>query len=219
MTDQNQELNQAPVQTDKEINFQKQRQMYEAQLAKERAEKEQLMSQLQERQKVSSSLDDEDDGEPYVDHKKLNKKLSAFEKSLEEKIEQKAEMKARMLLEQEKQQTYLQSNPDFNHIMSSDTVQQFADQYPRLAENILRMPDSFDRQRLVYETIKSLQLDKPKAKEPSIQEKIDANRRSPYYQPSNVGNAPYQSMGDFSDQGQKNNYQKMQELKNRMRLG
>ena len=50
------------------------------------------------------------------------------------------------------------------------------------------------------------------------QEKIDANRKSPYYQPSGVGAAPYASAGDFSDSGQKSAYAKMQELKSRLRI-
>jgi hypothetical protein len=80
------------------------------------------------------------------------------------------------------------------------------------------MPEGFDRQKLVYKNIKALGLHKPAIKEPSIQEKIDANRRSPYYQPSGVANAPYSTVGDFSTAGQKNAYQKMQELKSKLRI-
>jgi hypothetical protein len=80
------------------------------------------------------------------------------------------------------------------------------------------MPDTFARQKLVYKNIKALGLHRPEAKAPSVQEKIDANRKSPYYQPSGVGTAPYQSVGDFSAGGQKQAYDKMQELKNRLRI-
>ncbi len=114
--------------------------------------------------------------------------------------------------------SWLESNPDFY-----ETLQQHAEKLPqrapKLAESILRMPDSFERQQLVYNNIKALGLDKPQPKESSIQEKIDANRRAPYYQPTGVGSAPYASAGDFSSSGQKNAYDKMQELKNRLRLG
>ena len=56
-------------------------------------------------------------------------------------------------------------------------------------------------------------------KEPSIQDKIDANRRSPFYQPSGIGSAPYAGPdGDFSAAGQKTAYDKMQELKSRLRI-
>jgi hypothetical protein len=80
------------------------------------------------------------------------------------------------------------------------------------------MPEGFERQRLVYENIKALGVDKPISKEPSVQEKIEANRKSPYYQPSGVGAAPYASQSDFSAGGQKQAYEKMQELKNRLRI-
>jgi len=80
------------------------------------------------------------------------------------------------------------------------------------------MPAGFERQKLVYKNIKALGLHKEKPRESTIQEKIDANRRSPYYQPSNVGSSPYGGTGDFSNNGQKNAYDKMQELKNRLRL-
>jgi hypothetical protein len=63
-----------------------------------------------------------------------------------------------------------------------------------------------------------LELDKPKKTPPSIQEKIDQNRRSPYYQPSGMANSPYSSHGDFSHEGQKQAYEKMQALKKSLRL-
>jgi len=80
------------------------------------------------------------------------------------------------------------------------------------------MPEGFERQKLVYKNIKALGLNMPEVKQPTIQDKIDANKRSPYYQPSGVGTAPYASVGDFSSQGQKQAYAKMQELKNKLRI-
>ncbi len=89
---------------------------------------------------------------------------------------------------------------------------------PDLANDILELPKGFERQKVVYRNIKALGLHKEKSKEPSIQEKIDSNRRSPYYQPTGVGTNPYSSQGDFSQSGQKNAYDKMQELKSRLRI-
>jgi len=89
---------------------------------------------------------------------------------------------------------------------------------PELAESILEMPESFERQKLVYKNIKALGLHQPKPKEPTIQETVDARRKGPYYQPSAVGAAPYHSAGDFSASGQKNAYDKMKELQARLRL-
>jgi hypothetical protein len=72
----------------------------------------------------------------------------------------------------------------------------------------------------VYQNIKALGLDKPPPKEQTIQQKVDANRKSPFYSPSGVASAPYQGQqSDFSQHGQKQAYDKMQELKNRLRLG
>jgi len=94
----------------------------------------------------------------------------------------------------------------------------FAEREPELAETILQMPEGFERQKLVYKNIKALGLHKPAEVKSTIQDKVDANRRSPYYQPSGVGSAPYAAAGDFSPSGQKNAYQKMQELKNKLRI-
>ena len=205
--------------SDKELNFRRQEQMFQQKLEQERLARQQAEERLAalERQSKASSNDD-DDSEPYVDHKKLDKKLTSFEQRIEQKIDQRAEAKAQSLLQQERQDTYMKDNPDFNNVMSNETVQRFAETHPRLAKSILSMPEGFERQKLVYENIKSLGIDKPKAKEPSVQDKIDANRRSPYYQPSGVANAPYSAQGDFSQAGQKNAYEKMQELKARLRI-
>ncbi len=97
-------------------------------------------------------------------------------------------------------------------------AQKFADNDPELAETILQMPEGFERQKLVYKNIKALGLHKPAQKQSTIQEKIDQNRRSPYYQASGVGSAPYASQGDFSAGGQKNAYEKMLELKKNLRI-
>ena len=80
------------------------------------------------------------------------------------------------------------------------------------------MPEGFERQKLVYENIKALGIDQPEQKGPSIQDKVDANRRGPSYQPTGVGSAPFSSQGDFSAAGMKNAYAKMQELKNRLSI-
>ncbi len=202
---------------DKEINFAKQRQQYERMLAEERSAREELERKLKNAQ-PSRQEDDEDDDEPYVDHKKLNRRLASFEKDMEQKIEQKAEMKARSLLDEEKKNSFLRQNNDFNNVMAPENVQKFAEKHPELAENILKMPEGFERQKLVYANIKALGIDRPETKPSSIQEKIDANRRSPYYQPSGVGSAPYASQGDFSDSGKKNAYEKMLQLKKNLRI-
>jgi hypothetical protein len=222
MTDQNVANQAQPVQenkpSDKELNFRQLEARYEKQLAQERAarlEAEKLAQESQQRKQVQQD-DDEDDSDPYIDKKRLNKTLTSFEKKMEEKMNRQAEEKAYNMLAQRDQEDYLRRNPDFYDVLKH--AEKFAQQDPELAETILRMPEGFERQKLVYRNIKSLGLHNPPKKEASIQEKVDANRRSPYYQPSGQGTAPYASEGDFSEAGQKNAYTKMKELQKRLRI-
>lgn len=213
-------VNQAQVTTetkpnDKELNFRALESKYRRELEQERNARLEAEKKAQELASRSSQNDDEDDSEPYVNDKKLNRKLSDFERRMEERIEKKAEEKAYNMMIQEKQQSWLKQNSDFYDVMQH--AERFAQHDPELAETILNMPEGFERQKLVYKNIKALGLHKPPEQKSSIQDKIDANRRSPYYQPSGPGAAPYSSQGDFSASGQKNAYAKMKELQNRLR--
>lgn len=204
---------------DKEYNFRALEAKYQRQLEQERAEKERIARELEEAKKVHTKQHEEedDDSEPYVDKRRLTKTLTNFEKKFEERIEKKAEEKARKLFDEEKRNSWLESNRDFYDVMQH--AEKLAQKNPELAESILRMPDGFERQKLVYSNIKALGLDKPESKQASIQEKIDSNRRTPYYQPSGVAPSPYAGSGNFSESGQKQAYQKMQELKAKLTLG
>ena|SRR5271154_838775 len=209
---------QEPKPNDKEYNFRQLEAKYQRELAQERARREEAERIASDMKNQRAQIqEDESDNEPYVDHKKFEKKMSAFEKRMEEKIEKKTEEKARVLIEGEKRDLWMRQNPDFYDVLQH--AERFSQENPELAETILEMPEGFERQKLVYTNIKALRLDKPEQKQPSVQDKIDANRRSPYYQPSGVGAAPYNAgQGDFSPAGQKNAYAKMQELKSRMRV-
>jgi len=216
----NVEENQANVATpsDKELNFRALEAKYQRQLEQERSarlEAERAMQEsLASRQQAND--DDDDDGEPYIDKKKLNKQLSKFGQSTQSDIQKAMEQAKHSAKEELKQEMWLDNNADFYDVLQH--AEKFAQHAPELAKSILRMPEGFDRQKLVYQNIKQMGLDKPEQKAPSIQEKIDANRKSPYYQPSGVGSSPYQSQSDFSQGGQKQAYEKMQELKARLRL-
>jgi len=202
---------------DKEYNFRALEAKFKREMEKEQEYRSRLEKELEEVKRQTHKDEDQDDeSEPYVDHKKLNKKLSTFEKKLEEKIDQKAEEKARRLVDQTKRESWLESHPDFYDVMQNN-AQKFADKAPQLAEIILKMPDSFERQQLVYNNIKALKIDK--SEESSIKDKIDNNKKQMYYQPSNVANAPYNMAGDFSPEGQKQAFNKMRELQSKMRLG
>lgn len=209
--DQNQSQTQENKPSDKELNFRKQEQMYQKKMAEMEAQIQEMNRRLQENKK---SDDEDSDDEPYVDHKKLEKKLNKFGQSTQNEIQKAMELAKSKAKEELKQELWMEKNPDFYEVLRH--ADKFAEQNPELAETILAMPEGFDRQKLVYKNIKALGIDKPQQKEPSIQDKINANRKSPYYQPSGVGTAPYSTGGDFSPAGQKAAYDKLRELKSRL---
>lgn len=200
--------------SNKEFNFRNLEASYQRELEKERGARLEVERQLQERSQAP--VQEEDDSEPYVNKQNLNRQFTSFEKKMEEKIEKKAEEKARAMIYGDKKDTFLKNNADFYDVLQH--ADKLAQRDPELAESILDMPESFERQKLVYKNIKALGLHQPAVKQPTIQEKVDSNRKGPYYQPSGVGTAPYASQGDYSAGGQKQAYDKMKELQNRLRL-
>lgn len=207
---------------DKENNFRALHAKYEKQLNEERAarqEAEKVAQELLEKaKKVSSSQDDDDDdSEPYVDKKRLRKQLNKFGEETIKQTQNEIQKAVHIALQEERKQNWLKTNGDFYDIMQH--ADKLAQKDPEMAESLLQMPDGFERQKLVYRAIKTMSLHMPEKKESTIQEKVDANRRTPYYQPSGVGAAPYSSQGDYSPSGQKQAFDKMQELKSRLRLG
>ena len=219
-TQENQAQVAAP--SDKEMNFRNlERKLDQERQARQQAEERAIAAERAAQERASMSRlneDEDDDSEPYVDKKKLNKTLAKFGEQTQKQTKQEIQMAVQQALDEERRNNYLKENSDFNKVMEASNIEKFANMHPRLAENILRMPEGFERQKLVYENIKAMGLDKPEQKAPSVQEKIDANRRSPYYQGSGVGAAPYASQGDFTPGGMKGAYEKMQELKNRLRI-
>lgn len=216
---ENQVANQAQVQenktSDKEINFRALEAKYRKELEQERQarlEAERIAEEARSKHRID---EDEDEDEPYVAPKKLEKKLAKFGQSTETNIQKAMEIAKHQAKEELKQEMWLEKNNDFYDVMQH--AKKLYEEDREMAETILTMPDNFERQKLVYKTIKKLGLHEEK-KKPSIQEKIDANRRSPYYQPSGVSAAPYAAAGDFSASGQKNAYDKMKELQSRLRM-
>lgn len=212
--------NQAPIAqaqenktSDKELNFRALQAKYEKQLEQERGAR---IEAERKNQEMQSSQQDIEDDEPYVAPKHLDKKLAKFGQTTQSDIQKAMEMAKSQAKDELKQEMWLEKNSDFSDIMSHADKLYTEDR--ELAETILTMPDNFDRQKLVYKTIKKLGLHEAKKPAPSIQDKIDSNRKSPYYQPSGVATAPYSGGGDFSPVGQKNAYDKLQELKSRLRL-
>ena len=214
----------APVQeqkpNDKEFNFRALEAKFQAQLEKERSERDRIARELEDlRSKSQSQIsDDDDDSEPYVDNKRLNKKLAKFEKENSQKTKTDIQRAVQEAIYSERKKSYLDRNPDFYQTIQ-DHAEKLMHKDPELTETILEMPEGFERQKLVYKNIKALGLDKPPQKESSIQEKVDANRKMPFYQPTGVNAPPYASAGDFTPSGQKNAYDKMKQLQAQLRLG
>jgi hypothetical protein len=204
---------------DKEHNFA----LLRNQLERERQEKqayqeeiERLRKMAQENARPPQQDDDDDDDEPYIDKKRLKKEAARVKSEAIKESQNYVQEAVSQALKEERKQMWLKNNPDFYDVMQH--AQKFAEKDPELAETILAMPEGFERQKLVYKNIKALGIHKPPEEKPSIQSKIDQNRKSPYYQPGGVGSAPYNAVGDFSQGGQKTAYEKMKELQSRLRI-
>jgi hypothetical protein len=216
--------NDVQKENDKEYNFEQLRKKLESSerekqvaLAKAAAIEKEIAEASRKKFKEIDP-DDEPYDEPYVDERRLNKKLERFEERFSKKVDEVADQRARQMLEKERNAQFLKHNSDFNQVLSTDNIEKFANQHPSIAEEMVELPDNFNRQKLLYQQIKALGINKPPEKTPSIQETIDKNRRGPFYHPTGVGTAPYAGGGDFSATGQKSAYDKMQELKSRLRL-
>ena len=204
----------------KEYNFaQLRKQVDQERAARIQAEEKAAQLMQQHAQKQQRVVDDEDDhdDEPYVDKRRLKKELVKVVQQTSNDTDTKINNAVQSALANERRAMWLKTNSDFYEVMNH--AQKFAEKDPELAETILEMPDTFERQKLVYKNIKALGLHKKEEPKPTIQDTVNRNQRNPYYQPSGVGTAPYASQADFSPAGQKNAHDKMLELKNRLRMG
>lgn len=225
--------NQVPVEqksNDKEINFrafeakmqrqlQQQQQVIEQSIA---AQKEAERRYQELTQRITRPQDDEDDNEPepYVDHKKFKRETARIKQEVvQTKQETMADIKREIqeAKAEARREAFIESNSDFFDVLESH-AEKIMQKSPALGKSILAMPDNFDRQKLVYQTIKELGLDKPQQEQKSIQDTINANRTGPGYQPSSVGTAPYAPKGDFSPAGMKQAYDKMKAMQSNMRI-
>jgi hypothetical protein len=214
MTDVNAAQNDQNI-DQKELNFRALEAKYQRQLEQERAIRLETEKRLQELSQ-SKLHEDDDDDEPYVDKKRLKREQERFGNQIKQETQSEIQKAVQHALKEKEKQDWIRNNPDFFDTLNH--ADKLAIEHPDLADTILKLPDTFERQQLVYQNIKKLGLHKDRPKEPSIQEKIDSNRRSPYYQQGGIGSPAYNSVSDFSASGQKNAYDKMQELKSRLRL-
>lgn len=211
-----QENVQEPQKVDnKEQNFRMLEAKYQRQLEEERTariEAERIAREaLSKKQAVE---EDDDDDEPYIDRKKLQKQLAKFGEHTQRQTQTDIEKAVEAAIQKERKQNWLKSNPDFY-----DTLQKadkLAEADPELAESILEMPDTFERQKLVYKNIKALGLHQDRPKN-SIQDKIDNNKKNVFYQPSMPTPVALDlTGGDFSQAGQKAAYDRIQAMKARI---
>ena len=206
---------------DKEYNFAQIRQ----QLEKEKQEKIQMKEEIEKLKKIAQEKisshhdDDDDDNEPYIDRKKLKRELSKVVEQTNTETDAKVQALVNKALTEERQKNWLSVNPDFQEVMQH--AQKLQDSDPELADIILNMPDNFERHKLVYKHIKATGLHKPAAAKSNIQDKIDANRRSPYYQPTGISSPGYCIINggkDYNQNEMKNAYDFMQQSKKKMRI-
>jgi hypothetical protein len=217
-----QDAQNAPQNNAKEINFRQQEQAlkahYERQLEQERRarlEAERAAEEARRRPVVED--DDEVDPEPYVDHKKLNKKLAKFGEQSKQQTQTEIQKAIQQAQSEARREAWLETNQDFEEVLSH--AEKLAAKSPTLANTILKMPDNFERQKLVYQTIKEMGLHKPEEKKSTIQDTIEKNKRGQYYQPSGIAPAPYAGQtADFSQTGQAEAYKKMKSLISNVRL-
>jgi hypothetical protein len=211
--------------SDKELNFRKQEEMYQRKLEQERAARiaaEEKIAQLAQQNLNRAPVDpddDDDSDEPYVDKRRLEKRIGKVVKQVSNDTDAKIQQAVQSALAGERRNQWLRANPDFNEVMAH--AQAFADRDPELAETILEMPEGFERQKLVYKNIKALGLHKKPEDQPKIQDKINQNLRSPYYQPTGTASPGYGVFNggkDISPAEGQNAYKKMQELKGRLRI-
>ncbi len=176
------------VEQEKQKNFAELRRIAE----NERSERIRLQEELDQLRRSAKPLDDdEDDSEPYVDNKKFKKKLNQFGQELGQKTSEIVRAEVEKALQEERKSSWLRQNVDYNSVMSDANVAKFKEKYEDECRSILSHPDQFEQNRLAYYAIKAKGLDRPEIKQPSAQELADKNRRTPYYQPSGIPNAPY----------------------------
>ncbi|MEK6882038.1 MAG: hypothetical protein AABY22_20635, partial [Nanoarchaeota archaeon] len=100
--DQNQSQEQKV--SDKELNFRALEAKFQRQIEQERAARLEAERLAQEALAKKQQDDDEDDSEPYVDHKKLNKTLNRFGQNTQSEIQKAMEMAKHAAKEELKQE-------------------------------------------------------------------------------------------------------------------
>ena len=111
---------------DKEFNFRQLEAKYKNEIERERQARVDLEQKVQELSKKHTQEPDEDDqSDPYVDHRKLEKKLAKFGQMTQTDIQKAMEMAKNSAKDEIKQEIWLESNPDFFDVLQH--ADKFAD--------------------------------------------------------------------------------------------
>ena len=208
----------------KEINFKKQTEYYEGVLQEERRKRlelEQALKSMSPKTQPEAQEEDDDD-EPYVDRKKLDKTLNRFASKNREETRSEIQRAVSDALSAERQNSWIKTHPDFYEVMQH--AQAFADKNPDLAEDYLDLEAAdFKKQKMVYNNIKAMGLHKKPEEKPSIQDQIKDNKKGYFYAPSGQGTPPYQPFiaggKEYSQEEQKAAFHRMRQLQEKLRVG
>jgi hypothetical protein len=214
------QIQESPKQDQKDLNFDKLRkQLEQERQLRLQAEDRAKQLELSQKQGASQSEDQEDEyDEPYVDTKRLNKKLNQFGQKVNQNTADLVQNEVQKALSAEREANFLKTNSDFNEILKEENILKLAERHPEVAEGLTKLPKGFEQQKAVYHQIKALNLHKKEEPKESIQDTVNKNQRNPYYFQPTTGNPPYAGQSDFSKTGQESAYKKMQELKSRLRI-
>lgn len=212
----------APADNSKELNFKKQTEYYEGVLQEERKKRLELEQAVKSMSPKIQNEEEEEDDEPYVDRKKLDKTLNRFANKSREETRTEIQKAVSDALSVERQNTWLKSHPDFYEVMQH--AQAFADKNPDLAEDYLDLEAAdFKKQKMVYNNIKAMGLHKKEEPKPSIQDQIKDNKKGYFYAPSGQGTPPYQPFiaggKEYSQDEQKAAFHRMRQLQEKLRVG
>lgn len=225
MTDQAQtQSKEAITESTQAVNFAKLRAIAETAQEENQLLKQRL-SELESKVNAKPAQQEEEitSDEPYLDHNRFRKEMAKFSQTMEAKIDQRAEEKARKLIEEEKRHEYLKKNRDFNEVMDKENLMKVIEEYPEVAEEFNGLPADFQRQKALYATIKALKKnpapEAPKsAPKSSLEQAMLERKAQNAYQPGGSSGGPFQSMGDFSEGGMKNAYNKFKSLQKTVNL-
>lgn len=186
---------QQPPASDKDVNFANLRkQAEEARYVASQAqlENQRLQQELESlKRQVSRPVEEEDDetSEPYIDKKALKRELNRFKANLDQEVESRV---ARRLEEAQSRDFVYRLKAeykDFDDILTPENASKLEQVDPDFAKEILAERDEYRKRKLAYHAIKAAGIHRKvePPREMTAEEKIEANKRNPYYRPSASG--------------------------------